>query len=426
MPQSYERSRWSGRPTRGLAALALVVCLSPTSPVAAQTLIDARSWGANGTVFTVVETPDVIYVGGSFTMIRPVTGQGAQLDLATGQADLNFPRLNVGGQITAVAPDGAGGWYIGGDFSLVGAESRISLAHIQSDGTVSDWAPEVKLGSGTFEFNGDVYAISVTGSTVYIGGNFSHVDGQLRSCLAAIDRVTGDVAAWGPGTAGKAVRALVVDGSTAYVGGEFTSIGGETRNYIAAVDAGTGAILPWDPSASSFVRCLAVEPGAIYVGGNFTSIGGQSRSRIAELDPASGTATSWDPAADNTVFTLDVDGASVYAGGSFLTIGGASRTRLAELDAATGLATGWNPVLNGGVYDLAVGASEVYVGGSFSSPRRQIVAFGRSDGMPTSWDPSANADVFALALTDDALFAGGQFTSIGGVRRNHIAALDAR
>jgi hypothetical protein len=47
----------------------------------------------------------------------------------------------VNGAINASASNGAGGWYIGGSFTLVGGVARDQLAHIRANGTVSDWDP---------------------------------------------------------------------------------------------------------------------------------------------------------------------------------------------------------------------------------------------------------------------------------------------
>ena len=54
----------------------------------------------------------------------------------------------------AVVPDGAGGWYIGGDFAYVGGLPRNCLAHIASNFTVAAWNPNA---------NAVVRALAVSG-----------------------------------------------------------------------------------------------------------------------------------------------------------------------------------------------------------------------------------------------------------------------
>jgi hypothetical protein len=63
----------------------------------------------------------------------------------------------------------------------------------------------------------------------------------------------------------RVVKALAVSGSAVYVGGDFSLIGGQKRNYIAAVDVMTGAPTAWDPNVNSWVKALAVSGSTIYL-----------------------------------------------------------------------------------------------------------------------------------------------------------------
>jgi hypothetical protein len=64
-----------------------------------------------------------------------------------------------------------------------------------------------------------VYALAVSGRTVYAGGNFSSIGGKRRHHLAAVDGRTGNATAWNPGANG-VVWALAVAGQTVYAGGQ--------------------------------------------------------------------------------------------------------------------------------------------------------------------------------------------------------------
>ena len=92
----------------------------------------------------------------------PIAGPGAPLDASTGSLAASFPKVN--NVINAVAADGFGGWYIGGDFTTVGGLARNRLAHITAAGTVDAWNPNA---------DNSVWALAVSGSTVYVGGNFT-------------------------------------------------------------------------------------------------------------------------------------------------------------------------------------------------------------------------------------------------------------
>src|SRR5207244_8983357 len=110
---------------------------------------------------------------------------------------------------------------------------------------------------------------------------------------------TATATAWNP-NANNTVYALAIDatsGSTVYAGGDFTNIGGQLRNRIAALDVSSGqASTLWNPNASNTVFALAATDSAVYAGGSFSTIGGQPRNHIAELDVATGLATLlWNP-----------------------------------------------------------------------------------------------------------------------------------
>ena len=79
------------------------------------------------------------YVGGSFSYVGPATGGGAAVSRTTGLVDPGFP--TVAGHIRAVAADGTGGWYVGGDFTSIGGLPRTNLAHVLANGMVDDWNP---------------------------------------------------------------------------------------------------------------------------------------------------------------------------------------------------------------------------------------------------------------------------------------------
>src|SRR5206468_10403809 len=106
----------------------------------------------------------------------------------------------VAGNVWSVAPDGAGGWYIGGDFTHVAGVRRSRLAHLEADYTLSPWNPGA---------NNTVRALAVSGGTVYAAGGFSTIGGQARNQMAALDGTTGLVKPWNP-SPNASVSALVV------------------------------------------------------------------------------------------------------------------------------------------------------------------------------------------------------------------------
>ncbi|HEY6196500.1 MAG TPA: IPT/TIG domain-containing protein [Candidatus Eisenbacteria bacterium] len=379
--------------------------------------IDPNLWVTNGNVAAVVRAGGKIYIGGGFSQVGPASGGGVPLDIASGALPPSFPK--VLGSLSAVVSDGAGGWYIGGQFTTVGGFPRTNIAHLASDLSVSAWNPNA---------NGEVLALAVGGSTVYAGGTFTSIGGQARDRIAALDATTGVATGWSP-SANNGVLALVLSGSAVYASGEFTSIGGQARSYLAALDAISGAATTWNPNANGEVHALAMSGSTVYAGGFFGNIGGQARNRIAALDATSGAATGWNPNANSFVSALAVSGSTVYAGGEFTSIGAQARSHIAALDAATGSATAWNPNANNSVNALLLSGTAVYVGGTFTSiggqARNDVAALDVTTAAATAWNPNPDGGVRALAVSGSTLYAGGSFNSVGGQARSNIAALDA-
>ncbi len=171
----------------------------------------------DGDVNAEVLSGSTLYIGGTFTQVGPATGGGVPID-AAGHPVASFAR--VAGNVYAVAPDGQGGRYIGGDFIAVGQIPRKNLAHILADQTVSPWDPGA---------NGPVRALAVGPTAVYVGGVFTSVGGQNRNHAAALDPTTGLATAWDPNVS-DLVIGIAVSGSTVYLGGSFTAVGGQPRN----------------------------------------------------------------------------------------------------------------------------------------------------------------------------------------------------
>ena len=389
------------------------------NPTVAQPSVPTEStWVTDGTVYSIDSAGDSTYIGGNFSQVGPSTGCGVPIDTTTGQVLPVYPKVNR--VIYAVAADGEGGFYIGGDFTRVGGLPRNRIAHILDDGTVDlSWNPGM---------NGDVFTLAVSGSTVYAGGDFTSVDGTMRNYIAAFDKESGSLTSWDPWADGP-VQTLAVLGSTVYAGGKFTRMGGVVRNRIAAIDAETAIATSWDPNSNYWIWSIKVEGSTVYAGGAFTHVGGSDRNFIAALDTATGLATPWNPDANEWVQVVTISGSTVYAGGGFTGIGGQARNRLAAIDANTGAALPWNPDANRWVDAIVVSGGYVYVAGNFTTlngaPKYYLAAVDPTTGVATSWDPRPNYLVHGIDVSGSTIFAGGHFTSVGGVERHNIAAIGA-
>jgi hypothetical protein len=161
--------------------------------------------------------------------------------------------------------------YVAGTFTgIAGSNSRDYLAAFGLSRTnlLTDFDPKA---------DGYVRCLCIYGNSLYVGGDFSNIGGQTRSCLAAIDPVTGqDSSFWDAqvGVSGQLrVQALVAAGNTMYVGGSYTSIGGEFRKRLAGINATFPAANAWNPGPDQTVYAVVRTSDALLIGGEFTAIG---------------------------------------------------------------------------------------------------------------------------------------------------------
>lgn len=387
----------------------------------------------------------IIYAGGNFTNIGGATrNRIAALDSATGNATAWNP--DAGSTVRALAIAGTT-IYAGGTFTIIGGATRNRLAALDAvTGSATPWNPSVEglpPGAAT-SLSTAINAIDLAGTLVYVGGLFGTVGGRPRINLAAIEAGSGISTSWSPRATGSSstggqVFALAINGSEVFVGGRFTAVGTEPQKFVAAIDIASGVALPWNPNVSTLippavsttdtahVYALAKSGLTIYAGGSLRT-SGLARGNIAAFNTLTGRPTEWNPNADGDVLALAVSGETVYVGGNFTTIDDAFRNGLAALEAGTGNATDWNPNCTGEVNAIEVTETTVYAGGLFSAiggvTRGNLAAIDIVTGKPTGWNPSANNRVRAFVVHEAVAYLAGEFTTVNGRARNRLAALN--
>ena len=425
------------------AACLFILAADPAAHAALSSKPDT-TYVTDGTVTGVARTAKRIFISGFFSQVGPRTGPWVTISRTSGKFDPAMPQVSGGnGEVAAIIRDGAGGFYIGGNFTHVGGVPRNDVAHIRANKTVDPkWNPNVNV-------NGEVLALAKQGSTIYMGGDFSgpnSVNGNAtRNAAAAVDATTGKVTSWDPDVNDQ-VLALAVSGSTVYLGGFFSTINGgaATRNNAAAVDATTGTDTGWNPDLNNEVRALAVSGSTVYLGGDFSGAhsvngpAGPTRNYAAAVDATTANDTGWNPDLNNSVNALAVSGSTVYLGGLFHGAHsingptGPTRNYAAAVDTTAGTDKGWNPNFKFQVYTLAIAGSTVYVGGDFAGPnsvngtltRNFLAQVDATTGTATGWDPDPSYDTLAVAVSGSKVAAGGDFSTLRAKPRNNAAALN--
>lgn len=392
----------------------------------------------------------IVYVGGSFSRVGVASGSLVALDRATGGlAPVQVPA--VAGAVSAIIADGAGGWYLGGEFTHVGNVSRHNLAHVNADGSV-----DATFDHGT---DGRVRALAIIGSTLYVGGEFNAIEpaaaGASPRNVAAINLSDGSLTNWSPNP-NSAVRAIARLGGAVFIGGDFTNLHQRLSRFDIDGSGLPGSSTPstLDLHVDDRVEVLTARDDSLYIGGSFTSVGGRTQSGVARVDLVGDLPTlsnDFRPDLTNSGASLLVkaivvsdDASLVWIGGGFDELRGPlrreSRTNLAAVRASDGTVTSWSPNPNDVVSSLAAQGNTIYAGGYFNTVgagasravRVGLAAVNLSTGEALELNPGVRTRttiidvVQSLVVAGDSLYMGGSFTHLGGVSRPSLAAVDAQ
>ncbi len=260
-------------PLTRLATVATVAfaSLALTAPPASALTQDPdnSTWMANGKIHASVQYGSVMFIGGTFQKLREVMPPGA----ASG--------------------------------SQVSGLTGLAAIDMTTGAGVASFKPQLAA-SGTQAL--DVQSLAIAGDTLYVGGQFSSVDGQARLNLAAIE----------------------IDPST----------------LVGTVDPGFDPVVgdPGGNLAAFEVLKILPGPDALYISGAFGTVNGKGRSKVAKLSYTGQVDATFKPGRTSAAvrdIEWSADGQTIFASGNFSTLSGASRLAVGRLDPTTGAATGW-------------------------------------------------------------------------------------
>src|SRR3954469_6028009 len=225
-----------------------------------------------GSVNALLADGDTAYVGGIFNALGPRPAPFAAVSATDGSFVRNWPGIvdwgappDTDGTILpasgeAVAADGAGGWYFGGEFQRAEGTSIANLAHVRADGTVD---PGFRPNS-----NGVVTALVLHDGVLWAAGTFTRIGGRSITGLAALDPATGAVLGRFPHGMDGTVASLSLDAGRIYAVGEFSRAGGDAHPRIAAIAAGDGTVLDWlGALPEGTASRVSARDGVVYVTG---------------------------------------------------------------------------------------------------------------------------------------------------------------
>jgi WD40 repeat protein len=225
--------------------------------------------GVNNSVkaLTFSNSGSTLYAGGDFGSAAGATrSRLAAFNATTGALTSLAPSISNGTAFATVlsmdvSADGTT-LYFAGDFARVSGSSRRNAAAVSSGvGSLRAWNP-----SSTGDVVGEL-TLSTSGRTVFVGG-----------------RATGGAPVWNVQANGD-VEALAIISSTLYVGGHFTNLGGTARNHLAAMSASGSVIGSWNPIADGALGAFgaAITSSRVAFGGEFNNVGGQAHQGVVQF-----------------------------------------------------------------------------------------------------------------------------------------------
>jgi len=387
-----------------------------------------------------------VFIAGSFTSaantIAPTTTVNQPFLLAyylnSGLIDTTFRPTFGGGGVAAVeaTPDGTK-LFVGGDFNTVGGVARQKVASLN----LTTGAP-ISTFAFTQSTNNAVTALAASNSTLYVGGRFSRINGQLRTGLAAANTASGAVdmsfdnqLAGGIGVNGQLgvpQLKLTHDETKLLVVHTGRQIDGQDRYGMGIIDTATKELLPWrsrlwDNFLASVGGVTRIAAGDIAPDDSYfvvSSGSGGDRPPISDTAVAYPlTAASlqdpdvqplWISRAFDSIYSLAITEVAVYIGGHF----GFIESPTAD--------DPW-PGLDNVGYGTGQGLAGYGLGDQVVR-RDHIAAINPVDGKSLEWYPMGGSNSFegdkAMEATPRGLFVGGDGQFKGGVRTGRVGFFD--
>nr|WP_207763545.1 hypothetical protein [Leptospira meyeri] len=257
-----------------------------------------------------------LFVGGSFTLIGGQSrNRFAILDLPSYQVSPTNIILSGSPDVRTMANDESQ-LYVGGTglANVNGIPRNGAFALNLNDLSVTNWNPNL---------NGSGETFLVVQDSVFLGGLYNGINADgVTNNYQAVDKVTGLKKNIPSATSfpSSGVYAQTLVGSKIFLGGQFTTIGGTGYNNIAVYNLATQSYEQPNPVyADNIVYHLAsYSDGNVLIGGSFAALNSvTSNYSFGVFNSNTNTLSPWNSKINDVVYTSLYKNGRYYLGGAF-------------------------------------------------------------------------------------------------------------
>lgn len=400
------KSTKRGATTASAVALLAAASLITASASAAEgdektlTADTLAAWQTDGIVWSIEYADGVVYVGGTFDKVRPPGAKPGEKEVA---------RKNF------AAFDAATGRLLPCTHSFSGGGNTVRALKASPDDKV-----------------------------LYIGGSFGEVDNAGAASAVALNTANCSLRKDFRPVVSSFVRAIEVTARAVYLGGDFTRVNGQKRQRIAALTP-DGSLLPFKAAIDAPVRAIVAAPGfgKLIVGGDFLEVNDEFEFKLVALRSTTGKTVGSFPnwlTPRSYVKALTRDKTNFYVASE------GRGTGIFDGRIAGRLGSGemvWKDTCLGATQALAVHNGVLYSGshahnchetpGGFPehNNRQHFLAQSVRNRHILHWFPDTDGGLGegngprALRMARGVLWAGGEFTTVNGRPQQSLTRFSA-